>query len=129
MNISISDDKVALEDTEILVFQLASTDVPVGDPAVTRVQINDDDSEFYNYSKDCLKTVSNAANATMFYTYVSSINVNTGMSIGFTIPLILVEESRQEFDVCINRSHTSVVPLAVIIVVHPISATPGEGML
>ena len=99
MNISISDDKVSLEDTEILVFQLASTDVPVGDPAVTSVQIHDDDSEFYHYSKDCLKTVSNAANATMSYTHVSSINVNTGMSIGFTIPLILVEESRQEFGV------------------------------
>lgn len=47
VNIPIRDDEVALEDTEVLVFQLASvepTSIIIGEPSVAMVQIHDDDS-------------------------------------------------------------------------------------
>lgn len=48
LNVSIRNDEAALEQTEFLLFRLetvGSTNVMLGEPSVTRVQIYDDDSE------------------------------------------------------------------------------------
>lgn len=52
----------------------------------------------------------------------------SGTRLGFNVPLISIEESSSRFDVCINESHVSAVPLEVNIDVNSLSASPGEGI-